>query len=270
MSQVMKALQRSEKESLGYAPASPTGSYVSTPAKKRNTTSLVVALILIPSLAVLVSQVYLQSEVIKPDEPAVELAPVVSVATTPVSIIRPAPLFSDLKVLARGNIQLVANLPAKTEPVIAMEKEAKRIGSSPESQEIVLTPVTRSSENNAELENLDMSEFSPELALTIESILSGSNQVSSSEQEVNDTNSSTLDIEKDSAQLEGWLPKLNFQTHMYSSDETKRWIKVNNQEASQGEWLKEEVQVVDIEPQFVIIQFKRLNIKVPALYEWQG
>ncbi|WP_394248820.1 general secretion pathway protein GspB [Vibrio profundi] len=269
MSQVMKALQRSERESLGYASGSPSVSY-GAPAKKRSTIFVAAAIILIPSAVVFASQVYLQSSIVQPVEPKTEVASAVIVETSRPSLIRPAPSFSDLKALPRGNTQLLASLPSESvqEPIVKQEVKESLSSSAP--QESSLTPVTQASDNNSELENLDMSEFSPELALTIESILSGSNQISSSGQETIGAHGSALDIEKDSAQLEGWLPKLNFQTHMYSSDETKRWIKVNDQEVSQGEWLKEDVQVVDIEPQFVIIQFKRLNIKVPALYEWQG
>jgi len=63
---------------------------------------------------------------------------------------------------------------------------------------------------------------------------------------------------------------MNFQTHVYSSDFKKRWVKINNIEYSEGDWIDNETRLEKIEQQTCLIRFKQSLIEVPALYDWKG
>ena len=79
-----------------------------------------------------------------------------------------------------------------------------------------------------------------------------------------------IELENHVKSLSGVLPKLDLQTHMYSSSENKRWVKVNGQEVSQGDWIGNDVQLLEIKPQSVVVEFNQQKIEIPALYEWKG
>ena len=82
--------------------------------------------------------------------------------------------------------------------------------------------------------------------------------------------SPVIELESHGSSLSGVLPKLDLQTHMYSSSETKRWVKVNGHEVAQGDWIGQDIQLLEIKPQSVIIEFNHQKIEIPALYEWKG
>ncbi|MFA0673679.1 general secretion pathway protein GspB, partial [Vibrio sp. 10N.222.51.A6] len=122
------------------------------------------------------------------------------------------------------------------------------------------------------LKGLDLTELSPDLALKLESMM-GEQSVSSEPMDsrpVGNMDSQVIDLETHGNRLSGVLPKLDLQTHMYSSSETKRWVKVNGHEVAQGEWIERGIQLLEIKPQSVIIEFNQQKIEIPALYEWKG
>nr|WP_238787010.1 general secretion pathway protein GspB [Vibrio vulnificus] len=57
---------------------------------------------------------------------------------------------------------------------------------------------------------------------------------------------------------------------MYSSDPKRRWLKINGAEFHQGEWIDNQIQLVEISAQSVIVEFQGEQIEIPALYEWKG
>jgi general secretion pathway protein B len=63
---------------------------------------------------------------------------------------------------------------------------------------------------------------------------------------------------------------MNFETHVYSSNPNKRWVKVNGNEFIEGDWITERVRLVKIEQQSCQISFNGETIQVPALYDWKG
>jgi general secretion pathway protein B len=77
-------------------------------------------------------------------------------------------------------------------------------------------------------------------------------------------------LAQDAQQWYGKLPALNFQTHVYSSKESKRWVKINGTEYGQGDWINDDLQLVAIEQQSCLVRFKGEEIEIPALYDWQG
>lgn len=119
------------------------------------------------------------------------------------------------------------------------------------------------------LQGLDLTELSPELALKIELILDNSD--SPSEVDIDQYRPQpTVQLESHTQSLSGRLPSLNLQTHMYSSSAERRWVKINNKEVVQGDWITPEVQLIEVKPQSIVVEFEEQAIEIPALYEWQG
>ncbi|MCG9581527.1 general secretion pathway protein GspB [Vibrio tubiashii] len=115
------------------------------------------------------------------------------------------------------------------------------------------------------LSGLDLSQLSPELAQRFESALS-----SNAKPESNRQNSEASNLSQQAERWYGKLPALNFQTHVYSSKPSKRWVKINGVEYNQGDWVSDNIELVAIEQQSCLIRFKGELIEVPALYDWQG
>lgn len=115
------------------------------------------------------------------------------------------------------------------------------------------------------LDQLDLSGLSPELALRVESAL-GNEQLRPN----TESNSALSDLAQQSEKWYGKLPALNFQTHVYSSNPTKRWVKVNGVEYEEGDWISDRIKLEAIEQQSCQIRFDGELIEVPALYDWKG
>jgi general secretion pathway protein B len=114
------------------------------------------------------------------------------------------------------------------------------------------------------LDDIDLSSLSPDLAMKVENALSRSGEATSQRSlPVND-------LETNALQWQGRLPALNLQTHMYASDTQRRWVKINNVEYHQGDVVDGQVTLKEIQPQAVIVEFEGEQIRIPALYEWQG
>jgi general secretion pathway protein B len=116
------------------------------------------------------------------------------------------------------------------------------------------------------LEELDLSELSPRVAQQVQSALIHSQYNESSEEALQ----KQILLEKNEPRYQGRLPALNLQTHMYSNDTQRRWVKINGVELREGEALNNLVELILIEPRSVTIRFDSELIKIPALYEWDG
>lgn len=127
-----------------------------------------------------------------------------------------------------------------------------------------------SMDQNMGLEELDLSSLSPELALKFQSALQATADSDSFSANEKLFNRETIDIDKTGDQYRGRLPALNLQTHMYSSDSQRRWVKINDHEYSEGDWIENQIQLLKIKPQSVIVEFEEQLLELPALYEWQG
>ena len=123
-----------------------------------------------------------------------------------------------------------------------------------------------------DIDNLDLSGLSPELAARFESILNEPSEVE--EQYESDStkygDSSYVELDKKGAQFSGQLPALDFQTHNYTSKPSRRWVKVNGKEVNLGGHISNGITLLEINPRNVVIEFKGQKIEIPALYEWKG
>ncbi|MDF2153278.1 general secretion pathway protein GspB [Vibrio sp. CAU 1672] len=118
-----------------------------------------------------------------------------------------------------------------------------------------------SDEVDLSLDELDLSSLAPELARKVENALAATSD---------NAPAAMNDLERDSYHWQGRLPALNLQTHMYTSDSKRRWVKINNVEYHQGDVIEGVVVLQEIQPQAVVVEFEGERIRIPALYEWQG
>ncbi|MGB2426788.1 MAG: general secretion pathway protein GspB, partial [Alteromonas sp.] len=70
------------------------------------------------------------------------------------------------------------------------------------------------------------------------------------------------------ARLLTQLPAMEFSAHMYASTRNNRWVRVNGQQLYEGEWISDEVQLVNIEPQRVVLSFRDELFTMAALTDW--
>ncbi|MDK9764134.1 general secretion pathway protein GspB [Vibrio sp. D420a] len=225
-----------------------------------------------------------------PAQEAPELDPdelVVSDVDSELFSIRPAPQVGELKALPRQ--MNYASVNAETvnsdeqETQVSNEQDDSvlaQVDSEDEPQQLAdesnnpqVKQNTSSAGNEAMegdlLQGLDLTELSPELALKIESILDNSD--SPSEVDIDQYRPQpTVQLESHTQSLSGRLPSLNLQTHMYSSSAERRWVKINDKEVAQGDWITPEVQLIEVKPQSIVVEFEEQAIEIPALYEWQG
>ncbi|KWU02189.1 general secretion pathway protein GspA [Vibrio toranzoniae] len=198
--------------------------------------------------------------------------------------VRVAPTSKTLKALPRQEVYAhvdleSTNVAADTAVVMANTNSTMQTTASAESGRaqptVQSSMIGESNELQSDsdlLKGLDFSELPPELALKLESIM-GEQQSAPEPMDsrpVKQVGSQVIELEYHRNSLSGVLPKLNLQTHMYSSSETKRWVKVNGQEVAQGDWIGQDIQLLEVKPQSVIIEFNQQKIEIPALYEWQG
>ncbi|PTP29995.1 general secretion pathway protein GspB [Vibrio splendidus] len=198
--------------------------------------------------------------------------------------VRPAPVSQLLKALPRQevyaqigsestNVAGGAIVPvASSESGVRTSEESELSLAQQEVQPGVSNENTGLQSDSDLLQGLDLSELPPDLALKLESMM-GEQQSAPEPMDsrpAGQVGSQVIELESHGSSLSGVLPKLDLQTHMYSSSETKRWVKVNGHEVAQGDWIGQDIQLLEIKPQSVIIEFNQQKIEIPALYEWKG
>ena len=64
------------------------------------------------------------------------------------------------------------------------------------------------------------------------------------------------------------LPSMSFTAHMYASNARDRWVRVNGQQLYEGDWIGDQVQIVNIEAQRVVLNFENEIFGMAALTDW--
>ena len=198
--------------------------------------------------------------------------------------VRSAPVSQLLKALPRQEIHAkmgtdIGNIASDSKAIVANVDNSNQAATNLDPLFIEPSVQPGTNNDNATLQSdrdllkgLDLTELPPDLALKLESMM-GEQSVSPEPMDsrpVGNMDSQVIGLETHGNRLSGVLPKLDLQTHMYSSSETKRWVKVNGHEVAQGEWIERGIQLLEIKPQSVIIEFNQQKIEIPALYEWKG
>lgn len=64
------------------------------------------------------------------------------------------------------------------------------------------------------------------------------------------------------------IPAMSFSQHMYASESRERWVKVNDIQLYEGQWLDDNVQLVSVQPRFVVMAINQSQFRLPALTDW--
>ena len=75
-------------------------------------------------------------------------------------------------------------------------------------------------------------------------------------------------IDQLSIALQTEIPSMSFSAHLYSSQVENRWVRVNGRRLMEGDYIAEGLQLVNIEPQTVILGFKGEVFTMNALTDW--
>ena len=155
---------------------------------------------------------------------------------------------------------------------------ASRAGNEPNGWESETVPAASSAEDSWDLDALDYSELSPQLASQLRSAIAATGDGESLPQLLREERlppmpepqqpMSAVSIGDLPASVQDRIPALNFQTHIYSSAANSRWVKVNGSEAYEGDEIAPGVTLRRIEPRNVIFDFESYLISMPALSEW--
>lgn len=115
---------------------------------------------------------------------------------------------------------------------------------------------------------LEQSDVSAELRGKFESALAAADSPQQRKQEINYHDVPAQDINQLDDLLQRQLPSLRFEAHVYATDAKQRWIKVNGKDLQQGQWVTADIQVKEILPQYVVLQFNQVQFSVEALTDW--
>ncbi|MDR7120104.1 general secretion pathway protein GspB [Rheinheimera soli] len=115
---------------------------------------------------------------------------------------------------------------------------------------------------------LEQSEVSAELRGKFESALAAADGSQLRQQQINYHDAPAQDINQLDDLLQRQLPSLRFEAHVYATDAKQRWIKVNGKDLQQGQWVTADIQVKEILPQYVVLQFNQTQFSVAALADW--
>lgn len=226
-----------------------------------------IALLVIPSLATLTWLTYSDYQSQRNAWLAVNQGKVDMVEQSAPLDILPYPVFSALSETHYerdiSDTMLMDESLSSLEPVESIEVEPQ------------LEPLSHSAHNQALeeqdvseedlLRGLDLSGLSPDIAQRLQAAMDTPQAESTGDEQT-----PAQALAENITQWSGKLPRLNFQTHVYSSNETKRWVKINGVEYQQGDQISKDVALIAIEPQACVIDFQGEMIRVPALYDWQG
>ncbi|WP_264874750.1 general secretion pathway protein GspB [Vibrio agarivorans] len=269
MSQVLNALQRSEQEHYTQASTSSYAPVQALATAPRFSWPLASFALLLPSLC---SIAYFGAQYVQDyrvhsslqSQQEVEVVQQIERIDVTYTLSQVAPL------------QALVSVPKK--PAVA-HHQSDSYSLLPETESNI-PPVT--SPSGAEviaddpLVNLDLSQLSPEIAQRLQSVMS---QPSTTNEPTSNTSTQiattpsqqrVIALAHNSNDYYGRLPAMNFQTHVYSRAEDKRWVKINDVEYMQGDELNGGVVLESIEPQSCVIRFEGERLRIPALYDWKG
>lgn len=73
-------------------------------------------------------------------------------------------------------------------------------------------------------------------------------------------------------QLPAWvmtrLPSMAFSAHMYASEQSERWVRVNGTRMVEGDKIDGIIEIIRIEPQHVILNYSGQTFSMAALTDW--
>ncbi|MAD75513.1 MAG: hypothetical protein CML20_12115 [Rheinheimera sp.] len=76
------------------------------------------------------------------------------------------------------------------------------------------------------------------------------------------------DINELAAQLQRQIPPLRFEAHVYATQSSQRWVKVNGKSLQEGQWVTADIRLKEITPQFVLLEMGNELFSMPALTDF--
>ncbi|ELR64701.1 General secretion pathway protein B [Photobacterium marinum] len=222
--------------------------------------------------------------------PVIEPVPVVATALVAENTSKPEMLNT-----GEGMIRVLPYPELMTEPLPSVNHRLSRQITQRTAQPVVTMPDTvydqnpisnqsemkvvssQPAKNEWDLDKLDYSELSPQLAEQLKSAIAATdNSVDEEPSELLNTTSAPsakseikpIALGELPASVQNRIPSLNFQTHIYSSTANSRWVKVNGREAFEGDEIAPGVVLRRIEPRQVVFDFDSYLVSMPALSEW--
>ena len=274
MSEVMKALQQSEQAYQAQMSPSHLSSQARFQTVKARRWWLIPSLVLLPIIIVCALLAYPLST---QKSEAVQLSNSTKLEqqnsplptqeeTGPKAKLLPFPEFKNLAPLPKAIVRVKPKALPKVKQT-NRASEGKRI----QTDQI---DFGQSSDQDWNVDNLDLSGLSPELAQRFQSALEkpqGQSQSAKTSTSTLSKPEAAINLVGHESDYRGRLPKMNFETHMYSSKSQSRWIKVNGNEVHEGEWVINKLVKLDqILPGSLIVTFDNQQLQIPALYEWGG
>lgn len=246
MSEVMKALQQSEQAYQAQISQPHSSSSTRVNASKTTRWWLVGLFAVLPIISILAIMAYLHfnqaantssqleaTDAAKNQQQATRLES--SEKSEPLAKLLPYPELTGLAPLPKA---VATPLPAKPKPSSTTSRNnAPSEGRRIETDQVNLS---QASEQDWNVDDLDLSGLSPELAQRFQSALE--KHPAQSNPQTKTTSMPTkpqdaINLIGHESDYRGRLPKMNFETHMYSSKSQSRWIKVNGNNVHEGEWV---------------------------------
>ncbi|MGF1686334.1 general secretion pathway protein GspB [Photobacterium japonica] len=140
-------------------------------------------------------------------------------------------------------------------------------------------PPTKPATQTWDLDALDYTDISPELAAQLRSAIAATEEGDAPMPELLENERAgipiggkvdyqAIDLADMPMAMKNRIPKLDFQTHIYSSSPDSRWVKVNGEEAYEGDEIAPGVVLKQISPRNVAFTFEKFLISMPALSSW--
>jgi general secretion pathway protein B len=166
--------------------------------------------------------------------------------------------------LAGNGNQVAQSTPVVEEPIIEALEPAPADSATIPPQGRLVSPTP-----------LDEPDVSPELLAKFNEVvdnLRDESRTSLTEEypaeEIEDAAPDVIRVDQLPPRLMTLLPTMSFAAHMFASDPTDRWVRVNGQELREGDWIDREVQIVEITQNHVIMNFKGQDFRMAALTDW--
>lgn len=175
----------------------------------------------------------------------------------------------ELIFLPKPDFAALAPLPKSDNQIIEITEGSVLSSGSEWVIDIKPSPPSGLAEGEWVLPELDLSGLSPELASRVSDVLDKSSSYSA-EEFGEQSNVQVVELDLSGQRYVGRLPALNLQTHMYASNSTHRWVKINGTEIQEGMIFEGEIKLLEIAPRYILIEFLGETIKIPALYDWNG
>lgn len=127
-----------------------------------------------------------------------------------------------------------------------------------------------------QLDNLDLSGLSPQLAQQLKSAIAATDETPYYDNEATERRAvpqtnpepAVVPLGQLPVAVQDRLPSLNFEQHIYSSTPESRWVKVNGREVFEGDEVASGVKIYRIDPRQVVLAFDGYLVSMPALSEW--